>query len=98
MRKVQLPLPQKISSGDHSYPERMRVVFGGLLPPDIWFIGNADILELKGVGFCGSRNASETGLSIAADCAKQLSEQNLTVISGYAAGVDMARSLVVAVA
>jgi DNA processing protein len=90
MTKSAIPEPQRISPGDTAYPERLKTIFGGLLPPDIWFLGNLDLLETKGVGFCGSRNASEMGLSVAADCARQLSEHNLTVISGYAPGVDMA--------
>lgn len=90
MNRTDLPEPQRLSATDTAYPERMRKIFGGLLPPDIWFIGNSEILGAKGVGFCGSRNASEAGLKVAADCAKQLSEHKLTVISGYASGVDMA--------
>jgi DNA processing protein len=42
------------------------------------------------VGFCGSRNASERGIEVASDCATQFSEASVVVISGYAAGVDMA--------
>ena len=82
--------PKCISSGDRAYPERLRKIFGDLLPPDLWFIGNFELLDSKGVGFCGSRKASDAGLTVAADCARQLSERNLTVISGYAPGVDMA--------
>lgn len=81
---------QKLSPSDEAYPATLRSLFGGLLPPDIWFVGNLDLLQTKAVGFCGSRNATESGLQVAADCARQLSEHNVTVISGYAPGVDMA--------
>lgn len=90
MTSAVLPEPKCISPGDPAYPERLRLIFGGLLPPDLWFMGNFDLLDSRGVGFCGSRNASDAGLTVAADCARQLSEHNLTVISGYASGVDMA--------
>jgi DNA processing protein len=90
MKKTDLPEPRCISSGDKAYPERLRPIFGELLPPDLWLMGNPDLLYSKGVGFCGSRNASDVGLAVAADCARQLSEHKLTVISGYASGVDMA--------
>jgi DNA processing protein len=66
------------------------MAFGELAPPDIWYIGNVEILNTTGVGFCGSRNASDYSLQIAADCASQLSEAGITVVSGYAPGVDIA--------
>jgi DNA processing protein len=81
---------QKLSPSDEAYPAVLRSVFGGLLPPDVWFVGNLDLLKTKAVGFCGSRKATEGGLQVAADCARQLSEHRITVISGYAPGVDMA--------
>lgn len=90
MTTAALSKPKCISADDRAYPEKLRSIFGRLLPPDLWFMGNFDILDSKGVGFCGSRNASDAGLAIAADCAGQLSERNLAVISGYARGVDMA--------
>lgn len=75
---------------DAGYPQSLRSAFGELAPPDIWFIGNTRILNTKSVGFCGSRKASGYGLEIAADCAHQLSSLCVTVVSGYAPGIDMA--------
>lgn len=88
--KSTLPEPYRISPGDSNYPERLRSIFGELLPPDVWCIGNLELLNSKGVGFCGARNASEMGLAVAIDCAEQLIEHKITIISGYASGVDMA--------
>jgi DNA protecting protein DprA len=82
--------PQVLSPSDHRYPGSLKRVFGGLLPPDIWYVGNLDLFNTRGVGFCGSRNATEKGLKVAADCARQLSEHGINVVSGYASGVDMA--------
>lgn len=92
MTKHDLPDPKCLSPSDEAYPQRLRsILTDGLLPPpDLWLLGNLELLNSKGVGFCGSRSASETSLNIAADCASQLSEQKLAVISGYAPGVDMA--------
>lgn len=81
---------QVISSSDSRYPDSLRKVFGALASPDIWYLGNDELLEKDGVGFCGSRNATENGVAVAADCARQLSEQGVLVVSGYAPGVDMA--------
>ncbi len=85
-----LAVRQLISGKDSAYPSTLRSVFGDLAPPDIWFMGNLALLDKMNVGFCGSRHASERGLDVAADCARQLAEAGVTVVSGYAAGVDMA--------
>jgi DNA processing protein len=53
-------------------------------------MGNTALWKEKSVGFCGSRKASERGLEVAADCARQLSAAGAVVVSGYAPGVDMA--------
>ncbi len=82
--------PKLLSPRDSAYPRRLELAFGALALPEIWYLGNTDLLKAKGVGFCGSRNASEIGLRVAADCASQLSERRIAVISGYASGVDMA--------
>lgn len=82
--------PKRIISEDVGYPASLRSVFGALVPPEIWYVGNLDLVKTKAVGFCGSRDASEYGLKIAADCASQLSAAGVTVVSGYAPGVDMA--------
>jgi DNA processing protein len=79
-----------MTSREDKYPQSVRAAFGELVSPDIWYLGNIDLLDTKAVGFCGSRKATEYGLQIAADCAAQLSEVGVTVISGYAPGVDMA--------
>jgi DNA processing protein len=81
--------PQVLTASDRLYPAALKPVFGRLLPPDIWYFGNLDLLKAGGVGVCGSRNATEKGLAVAADCARQLSRRGINVVSGYAAGVDM---------
>jgi DNA processing protein len=79
----------KLMPDDAVYPASLRQ-FGPLLPPEIWVKGNVDLLDDRAVGFCGSRKASDRGLEIAADCARQLSDAHVVVVSGYAPGVDMA--------
>jgi len=82
--------PTKLSRNDARYPATLLNLFGSFLPPDIWVAGNVSLLGEKAVGFCGSRKASDRGLEVAADCARQLSEAGVIVVSGYAPGVDMA--------
>lgn len=81
---------QLLTPTDAGYPSSLGSAFGELSPPEIWYTGNLDILNMKAVGFCGSRKASEYGRQIAADCALQLSAAGVAVVSGYAPGVDMA--------
>ena len=54
----------------------------------LYYAGNLDILNDKAIGFCGSRDVSEKGSSLAADCAEQAVKEDLAIISGYARGVD----------
>lgn len=56
----------------------------------IYCMGNLSLLDIPGVGFCGSRKASPAGIAVAEDCAFQIAKSGYSVISGYAAGVDMA--------
>ena len=74
---------------DVLYPESLKNILGKHAPADLYFKGNLSLLNKYGVGFCGSRNASEKGLVTAKDCSEQVAKHSLTIISGYAAGVDM---------
>ena len=63
----------------------------GLTPPPVLFVrGNADLLRQASVGIVGSRHATPQAMRIAGDFGRALSEQNITVISGMAAGIDTA--------
>lgn len=58
--------------------------------PILFFTGNADLFRSArhGIGMCGSRAATEIGLQAAQACGEEVSENGLSVISGYAKGVD----------
>ena len=71
------------------YPAAVIAAYGHKAPC-LHLLGNLSLLHAPGVGFCGSRHASDKGLETAADCADQAARAGLTVVSGYAAGVDMA--------
>jgi DNA processing protein len=73
---------------DSRYPKSVAEQYGRRAPK-LWAIGNIDLLKSIAVGFCGSRNASDKGLSVACDAAEQLAESGVTVVSGNAAGVDL---------
>ncbi len=57
-------------------------------PPIINYIGNINLLNTKKIGFCGSRKSSEKGLNIAKDISEQVVNKDITVVSGYASGID----------
>lgn len=73
---------------DSTYPQVLRASLKQNAPPVINYFGNINLLSMKGVGFCGSRKASEKGLEVARDCAEQLARKGFVIVSGYAAGVD----------
>ena len=71
------------------YPQTLIALLRQNTPTVLSCMGNLSLLNKKKVGFSGSRKASEKGLWIAGDCASQLAEQDICVVSGYASGVDM---------
>jgi DNA protecting protein DprA len=72
------------------YPQRLVQVLGKNAPPVLFAKGNLSIFNSKAVGFCGSRHASEKGVHVAAESASALGARGVNVVSGYAAGVDLA--------
>ncbi|HXZ41982.1 MAG TPA: DNA-processing protein DprA [Terriglobales bacterium] len=75
---------------DPDYPDSLRLQLGRQAPPLLFTRGNLSLLSRPSLGFCGSRKASEKGLAVAEECARMVSTDGINVISGYAAGVDMA--------
>jgi DNA processing protein len=75
---------------DPRYPASLRARLSEKAPPILFVIGNPALLSTSGVGFCGSRQASEKGIATAEDCSRQLATEGLDVVSGFASGVDLA--------
>ncbi len=78
------------SLGSAEYPASLATKLGGQAPLLLLCKGDKSLLSKPSVGFCGSRSASEKGLAAAADAASSLAKVNINVVSGYAAGVDLA--------
>jgi DNA processing protein len=74
-------------SSDEDYPERLLDL--SQPPPFLFWWGNLTLVERRGIGMCGSRNASERGLRYARTFGRAAVERGLQVVSGYARGVDM---------
>ena len=72
------------------YPRRLKNILWEKAPLFLMVKGNISLLNKKSVGFCGSRKASDKGISTASDCTELLAEQGININSGYASGIDMA--------
>ena len=74
--------------GSNEYPPSLREIRNA--PPILFYMGSPGLLNAPGIGMCGSRNATKEGLNAAAACGEIAARQGLTVVSGYARGIDMA--------
>lgn len=77
--------------GSRRYPEQLAATRSA--PPVLYYRGAIELLTAPGIGMCGSRKAGDVGLRAASSCGEAASQQGLTVVSGYARGVDMAGHL-----
>lgn len=73
--------------GDSSYPSGL-AIDNKVTIPVLFALGHTGLLDKPGVGMCGSRAVSALGLKAARSCGEQVSDRRLSVISGYAKGVD----------
>lgn len=79
---------RQIGQNDTLYPKRLLTVLDNKAPDTLYLQGNVDLLNLDGIGFCGSRKSSQKGIDTVRDCAEQAAVAGLTVVSGNAAGID----------
>lgn len=77
-----------VSLLDNNYPDDLKRYLSTNTPSVLSYIGNLNLLNKKKVGFSGSRKVSDKGTAITKDCVEQLSEKDICIVSGYAAGVD----------
>jgi DNA processing protein len=72
---------------DREYPVRLRGIHQA---PPVLFTRGSLITDDLAVSVVGSRKASERGLAIAADVARELVTRGVTVVAGLAHGIDTA--------
>lgn len=75
---------------DDIYPKHLKQVLGVKSPPVLYAKGNLELLKTRCIGFTGARDISQKGERIARMCSKILAQNDITVVSGYAEGSDMA--------
>jgi predicted Rossmann fold nucleotide-binding protein DprA/Smf involved in DNA uptake len=83
------PLFQEIKSHESGYPKKIFDFFGERPPETLTLYGDGSLLEGKIIMVCGARNASESGTDLAYRCGRSIAGCGITVLSGYARGVDL---------
>ncbi len=77
-----------ITAVDEAYPLALGAIDDA--PPVLSYLGNLDLLNRGCVAIVGARNASINGRKFAASLARDLGAKNMTVVSGFARGIDTA--------
>jgi DNA processing protein len=77
-----------LTLADSAYPRALLEIAD---PPNVLYVrGNPGLLQKRGLGIVGSRNATPQGLQTAEVFAKALAGAGLSIISGLALGIDAA--------
>src|SRR5256712_1826961 len=77
-----------IALGDERYPERLRAIYD---PPAVLYCdGSVEPGDRQAVPIVGPRQATPYGLRIAETLAGELSAMGVTILSGFARGIDAA--------
>jgi len=79
-----------ISRTDETYPLYLKKRLKSDSPAILFGCGNQNLLNQKGIAVVGSRHASEEDLKFSEQLGKMTAEQDVTLISGGAKGVDEA--------
>ncbi|MGB4192131.1 MAG: DNA-processing protein DprA [Rickettsiales bacterium] len=73
---------------DYSFPKLLKNIDD--CPPLLFCLGNTELLNKRTFAIVGSRNASANGIRFAYKISKQLVDNNMVVVSGFARGIDNA--------
>ncbi len=75
-----------ITFWDSNYPESLRNIY---FPPLILYVlGNFEERDKQNVAIVGTRKPTDYGKTYAAKFSKELAQQNITIVSGMARGID----------
>lgn len=75
-----------VEISDKCYPNLLKGIYDP--PSKLYCIGDVSLLNEIGVAIIGCRNASPYGIKIAKIIADNLSKNGVTIISGFARGID----------
>jgi DNA processing protein len=71
---------------DPEYPERLRHINSP--PAFMYYRGDTSLLKNHSLAVVGSRNSSRYGLDMARQICQDISEAGMTIVSGFAYGID----------
>ncbi|MGB9813208.1 MAG: DNA-processing protein DprA [Thermovenabulum sp.] len=75
-----------ITIEDEGYPDLLKEIYD---PPTVIYVkGKKDLLKQKGIAIVGTRKPTEYGKKVAEELARELAENNLSIVSGLAKGID----------
>ncbi|WP_300382113.1 DNA-processing protein DprA, partial [Clostridium sp.] len=77
-----------LTRADEKFPKVLKERLKDKCPPVIYYCGDINILNNSLVGVVGSRNIDEYGLEFTKKVAKKIVEDNYSLVSGGAKGVD----------
>ena len=83
MKKIKV-----IRKGDKEYPESLLKIKNP--PKQLYVLGDETLLKKQSIAIVGSRDCTEYGHKQAVRFAKELSRENICIVSGMAIGVDTA--------
>ncbi len=73
---------------DSRYPEKLINSLGLSTPPILYSKGNLNLLEDPQIAVVGTRSPSKIGISLTQQVSQLIAQENITVTSGYAKGID----------
>jgi predicted Rossmann fold nucleotide-binding protein DprA/Smf involved in DNA uptake len=77
-----------LTKSDSTYPKKLREKLGKYAPPVLYYAGNLNILENRGVAIVGSRNIEMDAMEFAEELARKCADAGVNIVSGGARGVD----------
>lgn len=78
----------KITIDSSIYPETLKAIPNS--PKELYILGNENLLKEPCIAIIGSRVCTPEGVQIAEKFAKELSKENVCIVSGMAKGIDTA--------
>lgn len=77
-----------VTRSDSEYPKRLKQRLKNDSPPVLFGCGNKALLNTGGLAVIGSRNADASDLSYTQIVGNKAADENITIVSGAARGVD----------
>lgn len=83
---------KKVGIQNELYPPKLREILEDA-PKNLYVLGNEKILSNDSISIVGSRHCTKYGEKIANDFAKELAQNEITIVSGMAEGIDSSSHL-----